>query len=55
MEDTLEASGNVIVTIVDAEHKERTSRDYTGIKDTENARQLGKSIMGNLNYKTIQL
>ena len=50
MENTLESNGNIIVSIVDGEHTERTSRDYTGIKDTENARRLGKTIMDNLNY-----
>ena len=50
MENTLEQEEGIL-SIIDVEHpNQRTSRDYTGGKQTENARQLGKSIMGNINY-----
>lgn len=50
VEGTLEEEEGV-VSIIDVEHpNQRTSRDYTGDKQTENARQLGKSIMDNINY-----
>ena len=50
MEHTLEGMTGVL-SIVDVEHpNQRTSRDYVGNKDTENARQLGKNIMNTINY-----
>ena len=50
MEETLEGHCGVL-SIVDAEHpNQRTTRDYTGDKDTENARRLGKNIMECIHY-----
>ena len=50
MEETLEGQCGVL-SIVDAEHpNQRTTRDYTGVKDTENARRLGKNIMDCIHY-----
>ena len=50
MEQTLEGSvGNLM--IMDVEHpNQRTSRDYLGDKETENARRLGENIMNTINY-----
>lgn len=48
MEQQLEAGqeNKGVLNIIDVEHQDqRTSRDYCGDKDTENARQLGKNIM----------
>lgn len=51
MMELQEEEGDGVISIVDVEHQDqRTSRDYTGDKNTENTRRLGINIMDSIYY-----